>query len=438
MTDARSAAVASRSEEVRAGHLEFIYPSVKPLYQEPLTLVSGRGVWVEDADSREYLDFFSGILVTSLGHRNEEVNDRVRAQMDEIGHTSTLYLTEPQVSAARRFAAIAPGELKKCFFTNSGTEALETAIMTACLYTGRSEVIGFRYSYHGRSILATNVNAHGDWRPLGTLVPGIKHTLAPYLYRSPLRHDTEEEAAEAFANDLDEVIRSSTNKKPACFLAEPIMGLGGYVVPPRGYFQRAAEIIRSYGGLFIADEVQSGLGRTGKWFAVEHWDVEPDIMYTAKGIANGYPVGVTIAREEIADAWTAKTISTFGGNPICMAATDATLDIMAREEVPARAHVRGNQLRTGLDELFARHAWIGEVRGMGLMQAMELVEDRASKAPSPEKATALLEASRDEGLLIGMAGVYSNVVRFAPSLLITEEEVAEGLTRLGRACARVG
>ena len=207
---------------------------------------------------------------------------------------------------------------------------------------------------------------------------------------------------------------------------------------PRGYFQRAAEIIRSYGGLFIADEVQSGLGRTGKWFAVEHWDVEPDIMYTAKGIANGYPVGVTIAREEIADAWTAKTISTFGGNPICMAATDATLDIMAREEVPARAHVRGNQLRTGLDELFARHAWIGEVRGMGLMQAMELVEDRASKAPSPEKATALLEASRDEGLLIGMAGVYSNVVRFAPSLLITEEEVAEGLTRLGRACARVG
>ena len=208
--------------------------------------------------------------------------------------------------------------------------------------------------------------------------------------------------------------------------------------PRRGYFQRAAEIIRSYGGVFICDEVQAGFGRTGgKWFGIEHWDVEPDIMVMAKTIANGFPLGATITRDEIAEVWTAKTISTFGGNPVAMAAGIATNDVMVREDTPARSAVRGEQLRKGLETLQQKHAWIGEVRGMGLMQALELVEDRTTKQPSPDKAKALLQATKEEGILLGVGGLQGNVIRMGPSMLVTEEEIAEGLDRLGRACARV-
>ena len=221
-------------------------------------------------------------------------------------------------------------------------------------------------------------------------------------------------------------------------MAETIQGVGGYIVPPPGYFQRAAEIIRHYGGLFICDEVQAGFGRTGnKWFGIEHWDVEPDIMVMAKGIANGFPVGATITRPEIAKAWTAKTISTFGGNPVGMAAAHATMEVMIREDTPSRSATRGAQLRAGLEQLQREHGWIGDVRGMGLMQALALVENPSTKEPSPKKAKALLEATKEERLLIGIGGLKGNVIRMGPSMLVTEEEVADALERLGRACQRV-
>jgi 4-aminobutyrate aminotransferase-like enzyme len=243
---------------------------------------------------------------------------------------------------------------------------------------------------------------------------------------------------DAFARDLEELIVTTTNGKPAAFLAETIQGVGGYIVPPPGYFQRVVEIVHRYGGLFICDEVQAGFGRTGDhWFGIEHWDVEPDIMVMAKGIASGFPVGATITRPEIAAAWTAKTISTFGGNPISMAAGIATNDVMVREKVPARAAARGKQLRKGLDELGRRYEWIGDVRGMGLMQALEIVEDKKSKTPNPQKAKALLEATRDEGLLIGLGGLNGHVIRMGPSLLVTEEETADALARMSKACATV-
>jgi 4-aminobutyrate aminotransferase-like enzyme len=211
--------------------------------------------------------------------------------------------------------------------------------------------------------------------------------------------------------------------------------VAGYVVPPPGYFQRAAEIIHEYGGLLIIDEVQTGFGRTGgHWFGIEHWGVEPDIMVMAKGIAGGLPVGATITRSEIAASWTARTISTFGGNPIAMAALNATNEVMVREDVPARAAARGAQLRAGLDALHHCYPWIGEVRGMGLMQALELVTDRTSKAPDPRRARALLEAARAEGLLIGIGGLHGHVIRIGPSLLISEEEIATAIERLDRAC----
>ncbi len=259
--------------------------------------------------------------------------------------------------------------------------------------------------------------------------------MSPYPYRCPFGTPCDERCVDALARDLEEVIATTTNGKPAAFFAETIQGVGGYIVPPPGYFQRAAEIIRRYGGLFICDEVQTGFGRTGeKWFGIEHWKVEPDIMVMAKGIANGFPVGATLTRPEIAKAWTAKTISTFGGNPVSMAAASATLEVMTREGTPERSQVRGSQLRKGLEDLGDQHAWIGEVRGMGLMQALELVEDPVTKEASPSKAQALLEAAREEGVLLGLGGLQGHVIRLGPSMLISEEEVADGLERLGRAC----
>lgn len=438
MSSSDQVTATTNSEQVRAAHRDYLFPCAPPLYNEPIVLAEGHGVTAVDAEGREYLDFFSGILTTAIGHCHPEVVERVREQVGILGHTSTLYLTENQTRVARRLNEIAPGKLSKSFFTNSGTEAVETAVMLACMYTGRSDVIALRYAYSGRSILATNLTAHSGWRPLASLIPGIKHTLAPYRYRSPLGKLDDDAYVDALAQDLEETIQTTTNGKPAAFMAETIQGVAGYVVPPPGYFQRMSEIIHAYGGVFICDEVQAGFGRTGgKWFGIEHWNVVPDIMVMAKGVASGFPVGVTITRPEIAEAWTAKTISTFGGNPISMAAADTTLEVMVREDVPSRSAERGEQLRCGLEELQGEFAWIGEVRGMGLMQALELVEDRGSKIPSPRKTKAVMEATKEECLLVGVGGLHGNVIRMGPSMLVTEAEVRDALERLSRALRRV-
>ncbi len=438
MSGKSGTAATTDTDRLKADHRKYLFPCAPPLYEDPLVLVEGRGTVVVDSEGREYLDFFSGILTSSIGHCQPDVVERVREQVGRLGHTSTLYITENQIHVARRLSEIAPGRLSQSFFTNSGTEAVETAIMLACMYTGRSEVIALRRAYSGRSVLATNLTAQAPWRPLGSSLPGIKHAMSPYRYRFPVAGLDDEAFVDYLARDLEETIQTVTDGKPAAFFAETIQGAGGYIVPPPGYFQRMVEIIHGYGGLFICDEVQAGFGRTGgKWFGIEHWDVEPDIMVMAKGIANGFPVGATMTRPEIAKAWTAKTISTYGGNPVCMAAAHATLEVMARENTPARSQARGDQLREGLEDLIGAHEWIGEVRGMGLMQALELVEDRVSKEPSPRKARALLEATREEGLLLGVGGLDGNVIRVGPSMLASEGEVEDALGRLRRACRRV-
>jgi 4-aminobutyrate aminotransferase-like enzyme len=422
---------------VRSGWKEFIVPAASPYYRDPLVLVEGSGSTVTDAEGHEYLDFFCGILTTGIGHCHPEVVERVREQVGRLGHVSTLYLNEPQVSAARRLAGIAPGKLQKTFFTNSGTEAVETAIMLARMVTGGNEIIGLRYGYSGRSALGTTLTAMSGWNPLGPSVPWVRHALAPYCYRCAFGppHD---DCGERYARDIEEVILTMTSGRPAAFFAETVLGAGGYIVPPPGYFQRVAEIVRKHGGLFISDEVQAGFGRTGgKWFGIEHWGVEPDIMVMAKTVAGGFPVGATITTEEIAAGWKGKTISTFGGNPVCMAAMDATLEVMERENVPARSAERGRQLRGGLERLAKEHGWIGDVRGLGMMQAMELVEDRATKEPSPKRAAALLEAAKEERLLIGSGGLFGHVIRIAPQMLMSEAELADGLERLGRACRKL-
>jgi len=438
MSPTNRTAIAADTARVKADHRKYLFPCAPPLYEDPLVLVEGHGTTVVDSEGREYLDFFSGILTSSIGHCHPEVVERVREQVGRLGHTSTLYITENPIRAARRLSEIAPGRLSQTFFTNSGTEAVETAIMLACMYTGRTEVIALRRAYSGRSFLATNLTGQAPWRPLGSLLPGIKHAMSPYRYRFPIEGLGDEAFVDFLARDLEDTIQTVTDGKPAAFFAETIQGAAGYVVPPPGYFQRMTEIIHSYGGLFICDEVQAGFGRTGgRWFGIEHWEVEPDIMVMAKGIANGFPVGATMARPEIAQAWTAKTISTYGGNPVCTAAADATLEVMAREDTPGRSAARGTQLRRCLEELYGAHEWIGEVRGMGLMQALELVEDRAGKEPSPTKAKALLEAAKQEGLLLGIGGLDGNVIRIGPSMLVSEGEVEEGVDRLRRACRRV-
>ena len=421
------------------GHRDLLLPAMVHLYQEPLALAEGKGVRVWDADGHEYLDLFAGILTTSVGHCNPRVVAAVTEQMSRLGHVSTLYATEVQVEAARKLAEIAPGALRRTFFSNSGTEAIETALMMACLATGRSEIIALRVAYHGRSFLASSLTAHSGWRPLATPVAGIKHAKAPNTYRCPYKQPCDESCVDKFVADLEEVIVTTTNGKPAAFIAETIQGVAGYVVPPPTYFKKAAEVIRRYGGLLVIDEVQTGFGRTGKhWFGIEHYGVEPDIMVMAKGIANGAPVGATITTDEIAHAWKAKTISTFGGNPVTMAALCATQDVLREEDAPANAQVRGEQLRAGLLAMQTRHPWIGDVRGMGLMQGMEIVRDPKTKEPDAKRAARFMEATREERVLVGVGGLFGNVIRIGPSLLITEDEMAEGIEKLTRACDRAG
>ena len=423
------------AKEVRAKHKEFLFPCVANYYEEPVVLTKGKGSWAWDADGREYLDFFGGILTLGLGHCHEDVISRVQDQLEQLGHTSTLYPNASQVNVAERLAAMTPGKLKKSLFTTSGTEANETAILVAKLFTGKQEIIALRHGYSGRSLTAQSLTGHAPWRLVPTQVAGIKHALSPYCYRCPLGL-TYPSCEIRCAKDIEELIRTETTGQPAAFIAEPIAGVGGFITPPKEYFQIAVGIVRKYGGIFICDEVQTGFGRTGDhWCGIEHWGVEPEIMTFAKSIASGFAVGATIATEEVANAFTGLTISTFGGSPITMSATEATMDVMERENTPKRSAERGKQLRDHLLALKDKYKVIGDVRGMGLMQGIELVEDRKTKEPAPKRTTKLLEAAKKQGLLIGKGGLYGNVIRMAPSMLISAAEVDDAMARLDKALA---
>jgi 4-aminobutyrate aminotransferase-like enzyme len=425
------------AQTVRAKHKEFLFPCVANYYAEPVVVTEAHGACVKDAEGREYLDFFGGILTLGIGHSHPDFVARIQEQVARLTHTATVYPTREIVQVAERLARITPGKLKKSFFTTSGTEADETAIILAKIYTGQQEIIALRHSYAGRSMNAIAITGQSPWRVLPTQVAGIKHALSPYCYRCPLGLEYPSCGVKC-AQDIEELIRTETTGRPAAIIAEPIQGAGGFITPPKEYFEIAVGIVRKYGGVFICDEVQTGWGRTGdKWCGIEHWNVEPDIMTFAKSIANGFPVGATIATEEVANAFTGLSLSTFGGNPISMTAVDATLDVMERENTPKRSAERGRQLRTALDGFKNEFPFIGDVRGMGLMQALELVEDRKTKEPSPQKTLALMEAAKRRGLLIGKGGLYGNVIRIAPSMLITKQEIDDGCRRLEQALAEV-
>jgi 4-aminobutyrate aminotransferase-like enzyme len=429
------------SETVRATHRAYLFPAVANYYAEPAVMARGRGRRLTDLDGREYLDFFGGILTVSIGHADERVNGAVRAQIDRLSHVSTLYPTLPMVELAERLARLAPGALQQSFFTASGTEADETAVMLAQLATGRSEIVALRHGYSGRSMLAQALTGHASWRALPTQVAAVKHAPAPYCYRCPLKLRYPS-CGIACATDLEELIRTTTTGRIAGFLAEPIQGVGGFITPPPEYFEIAVGIIRKYGGIFICDEVQTGFGRTGTtMWGIEHWGVEPDVMTMAKGVANGLPLGVTIATPEIAASLKSVTISTFGGNPVSCAAANATLQLIEEEQLPARAARMGALLRAGLEELQRRYPRsIGDVRGMGLMQGVELVEDESTGDRTPASALTqrLFEETKARGLLIGKGGLDGNVLRIAPALTVEADEVDEAIALLREALAAAG
>jgi alanine-glyoxylate transaminase / (R)-3-amino-2-methylpropionate-pyruvate transaminase len=432
------------SAEVRAKHKEFLFPSCANYYEEPVVLDSGKGARLKDLDGKSYLDFFGGILTVSLGQAHEGVNRALHAQIDRLGHTSTLYPNLPIVELAEKLVSLAPGKIKKAFFTASGTEADETAVAAAQIFTGKQELIALRHGYSGRSLLAQSLTAHASYRAIPTQVAAIKHAHAPYCYRCPFGLEYPSCDIRC-AKDIEELIQTTTTGNIAGFLAEPIMGVGGFITAPDGYFKIAVDIIKKYGGLFICDEVQTGFGRTGgKMWGIEHHEgVEPDIMTMAKGIANGLPIGATLATAAIADSWKAGNISTFGGNPISATAANATIDTIVSEKLVDNAAVMGKVLRDGLVALKAKYPkTIGDVRGKGLMQALELVKDETAKdrTPAPQATQRLFEETKVRGLLIGKGGLYGNTVRIAPPLNIGKADVEEALGILDDAFAasRVG
>jgi len=427
------------SETVRKKHQDYLFPAVKNYYKESVVVARAKGARVEDMEGNSYLDFFGGILTVSVGHANEEVNREVIAQINNLTHVSSLYPTLPVVELAEKLVNLAPGKLDKCFFTASGTEADETAVMMAQLYTGNYELIALRHGYSGRSLLAQSLTAHASWRALPTQVAAVKHALSPYCYRCPLKL-TYPECGVACAEDVEELIQTTTTGQIAGILVEPIQGVGGFITPPPEYFKIVAEIVRNHGGIFISDEVQTGFGRTGKMWGIEQYDVEPDMITAAKGIANGMPLAAVVTTSDIAATLTKNTISTFGGNPVSCAAAKATINVIQRDELDKNAEEMGDILRKGLEQLQEKYPKvIGEVRGMGLMQAIELVVDETKKdrTPNPDAAEQLMEETKARGLLIGKGGLYANAMRISPPLNITKSEVEEAIGILNDSFAAI-
>ncbi|HXN24942.1 MAG TPA: aspartate aminotransferase family protein [Candidatus Dormibacteraeota bacterium] len=428
---------ASRSDEIVRKQKEFLWPAVTNFYQQPLVAEHGQMQYLWDLEGRRYLDFFGGILTVSVGHCNPKVTSQIKSQVDKLQHTSTLYPNEQIVALAEKLAQITPGKLQKSFFTNSGTEANEAAILLARMATGSYDIVALRHAYAGGSSLAKAVTAQAPWRKAGVISVGISHAINPYCYRCPLGLK-QPDCGTACANDVENLIQTGTSGSIAAFIAEPIQGVGGFITPPPDYFKIVFKIVKKYGGLFIADEVQTAWGRTGKkWFGIEQWEVIPDIITSAKGLANGVPIGLTITTPELAESFQGLTISTFGGNPVSSVAARATIQVIEEDNLLANAHTVGTYFRGKLEGLQEKYPLIGDVRGMGLMQALELVKDRQTKEPAPEATAQLLERARDNALLIGKGGLYGNVIRLSPMLNITKPDVDEAVRLLDKSFSEV-
>jgi 4-aminobutyrate aminotransferase len=402
---------------------------------EPVVVERARGAKVIDASGREYIDCFAGIAVTNAGHCHPKIAAAAKAQIDKLIHAASyVYHVPPVADLAERLAQVTPGALKKTFFGNSGAEGIETALRMAKAATGRSEFIALTHSFHGRTVGTLSVTGNMQRKKRGgPYLPGVAFAPAPYVYRNPFKSDDPEVVAERCAEMVEWAIMYQTSGNVAAFLAEPVLGEGGIIVPPASYFRRVKEVLDRYGILFIVDEVQSGFGRTGKLFAIEHYGVEPDIMVLAKGIAGGFPLSACIARADIADAFQpGEHLSTFGGNPVSCAAALANLDVMLEEDLPGQAATKGAQVLAQLREIAHEHELIGDIRGLGLMIGVELVTDRKTKKPAAKQAAAIRAYAREQGVLIGVGGQEGNVLRLQPPLTITEGELERALDVIGK------
>ena len=406
---------------------KYIMPCLAHFYKEPRQMVKGSMQYLFDSEGRKYLDCYAGVSVINCGHCNPEIIEKVCRQAKTLQHVCNIYLTEPFVNLAEKLAQVTPGSLQKSFFCSTGTEANEGALLLASIYTGSSEYIALQGGLHGRTKLTMSLTGIGMWRTDPTPVGGIHFAPHPYCYRCPLgkRHP---ECDLACADHIETLIRAATSGRPAAFIAEPIQGNAGIVVPPKGYFTRVKEILKAHGALFISDEVQTGFARTGKMFAIERFDVVPDIMSVAKALGNGAPISAFISTAEIADTYTRPGASTLGGNPVSSTAGLAVLDYIEEHDLCGAARARGAQLMSGLKNLQSKHPIIGDVRGLGLMVGAEFV--RSDGSPAAEELDAVIEELKDRGFIVGKNGVGRNVLAFQPPLVISERDIDDVLNAI--------
>jgi 4-aminobutyrate aminotransferase len=404
---------------------------------QPIVIDRGDGATIYDEKGRAYLDLYSGIAVMNAGHGRREVIEAASAQMQKLVHSNSyLYHNKPTADFAEALASIMPHpDLRVSFFGNSGAEAIEGAMRLAKQYTGRSEFVALENSFHGRTVGTLSVT--GNWarkKKGGPYLPGVAFAAVPHPYRSLYGSDPAA-CARACALDLERAIDLGTSGQVAAFIAEPVLGEGGVIVPPPEYFKLVKETLDKRGILFICDEVQSGFGRTGRMLAMEHFGVVPDIVVTAKGIADGFPLSAFTTREEIARAFTpGDHLSTFGGNPVSCAAALANLQVFKKEGLEKQAAAKGERLLGRLRELARRHAIIGDIRGLGLMVGVELVTDRAAKTPAPQAAVRIQDSLLEQGFLIGVGGGFrANVLRLQPPLVIDDADLDRAVEALDKA-----
>jgi 4-aminobutyrate aminotransferase len=395
-------------------------------YDEPIAIDRGEGRHVWDLEGNKYLDFFGGILTTITGHNVPEVTAAIQEQAGKVLHTSTLYLSQPMVELAEQIADLSGIADAKVFFTPSGTAANDAAIMLATAHRGSNQVLALRNSYHGRSFTAVAVTANRSWSPTSYTGLNVSFVHSGYRLRSPFGHLDDEAFTAACVDDLRQVIDMMTSGDVACFIAEPIQGVGGFALPPDGFFGAFKEVLDEHGILFISDEVQTGWGRTGEHFwGYQAHGITPDIITFAKGVGNGLALGGVVASAEIMDAFEANSISTFGGNPLATAGALANLKYLLDHDLQGNALKQGARIREILEPIAEETEWIAEMRGKGLMLAIETVESGGSE-PDPGRAGALMEGTKARGLLVGKGGLYGNVLRMAPPLSLTDEEAEEG------------
>ncbi|MGH2808129.1 MAG: aspartate aminotransferase family protein [Actinomycetota bacterium] len=403
-------------------------------YERPIELVRGEGRHVWDAEGNRYLDFFGGILTTISGHNVSEIVDAIQEQVGKLLHTSTVYLIRTQVELAEKIAELSPIPDAKVFFTASGSEANETALLLAATYRRSNQVLALRASYHGRSFATVAVTGNRGWSASSLTPLAVSYVHGGYMYRSPYKHLDDAAYIDACCRDLRDVIDTATAGDVACMIVEPIQGVGGFGTPPDGLFGAMQEILDEYGILLISDEVQTGWGRTGEHFwGIDAHGAHPQLMTFAKGVANGLTMGGVIARPDVMDSVTANSISTFGGNPVSCAGALANLDYLLKHDLQANAARLGPRMKQQLIDEAGSYGIVGDIRGKGLMIGIELVDPDGS--PAPGTAARVLEECRAGGLLVGRGGLYGNTMRVTPPLSVTDDEIQEATQILVKAIA---